>query len=446
MDLSAIPRRVILLALTGVLALIGNQPAASFYVNPSPQLNATSVKDLAASSGNGGTFSNQFLTMAILPAWKASFVNQTLVIVHGKYTLTINPMFTHASGVMGGRFLEIVAGMPSVDAVMHNMDYTAGGIDCWQTDKMVVTSAISLVNLYTDKSKTGYGCAFPLDSRPAWFGSYLSGRGSESDYTITLSYETTDVNKLPKRNSQEFKAIFRDVVAMLKTLRLRPPVLITRVSPKAAPPGATITVYGSGYRMRDYPTNLIFREFPNNYMPSPNVAPDGNSLTFVVPSSINTISCQPGYIEVNENCIPTPADHVDINDCPHSAGFCGVPIPPGTYHIMVNLDTTGISSNTVNFVVAPPPPTRVSILLLYPNYPVSPGDMITIRGSGFTSTKNTVEIGSAVVKNLPSVDGKTIKFRAPAPAGESFIPGIRTYKAFVSNSKGKSNSITFVYR
>jgi hypothetical protein len=446
MDLPATSRRVILFNLAGILALIGNQTASSSYVGPSVQTDSAGVNELAASSGKGETFSNQFLTISILPAWKASFENQTLVIVHGKYTLTINPMFTHASGVIGGRFLEIVAGMPSVDAVMHNVDFTAGGFDCWQTDKMVVTGTMSLVNLYTDKSKTGHGCVFPLDSQPAWCGSYLSGHSSESDYTITLAYEATDVNKLPKRNSQKLRVIFRDVVAMLKTLSLKPPVLISRVDPKAAPPGTTITVYGSGFRIGDYRTNLMFREFPNNSMPSPNVAPDGNSLTFVIPSSINTVSCQPGRIDVNGYCIPTPADHVDINDCPHSTDFCGVPIPPGTYHIMVNLDATGISSNTVDFTVTPPPPTRVSILLLYPNYLVSPGDMVTVRGSGFTLTDNTVVIGSVVVRNLPSVDGKTIKFRAPQPAGEGFIPGNRIYRAFVSNSIGKSNSISFDYR
>ena len=73
-------------------------------------------------------------------------------------------------------------------------------------------------------------------------------------------------------------------------------------------------------------------------------------------------------------------------------------------------------------------------------------NVITARGSGFALTGNTVEIGSAVVSNLSSADGKTITFQAPAPAGESFIPGVRIYWASVSNANGKSNSISFDYR
>jgi hypothetical protein len=285
-----------------------------------------------------------------------------------------------------------------------------------------------------------------LDPQPAWFGSFFGDRSTETEHTITLSYDIADVNNLPKRNSQELRGIFRDVVAMLKTLRLKPPLVITRLDPEAAAPGATVTIHGRGFAMPNYHASLIFKEFPNNSMPEPTIAPDGNSMTFQVPNSIDTISCQPGSIDVDEDCVPTPADHVDINDCPQSADFCGIPISPRTYHIMVNLVGTGVSSKPVLFTVDPSAPTPVSILLLYPNRGVSPGDVITVRGSGFAPTGNTVEIGSAIVTNLSSVDGKTITFQVPAPAGESFIGGIRIYWASVSNANGKSNSISFDYR
>jgi hypothetical protein len=67
----------------------------------------------------GKKFENQYLTMTILPACTVGpSVDQTLNIVQGKYLLAINPIFTHPSGVTGGRFSEIVGGMPSIDAVM----------------------------------------------------------------------------------------------------------------------------------------------------------------------------------------------------------------------------------------------------------------------------------------------------------------------------------------
>jgi hypothetical protein len=100
----------------------------------------------------------------------------------------------------------------------------------------------------------------------------------------------------------------------------------------------------------------------------------------------------------------------------------------------------------VPFTIAEPKRSPVSISLIYPNYDVSAGDTITVRGSGFTSTGNTVKIGSAVLQDIPSADSKTITFEAPAPSGDSFIRSIRTYKASVSNSNGESNSITFDYR
>ncbi|PYU59683.1 MAG: hypothetical protein DMG55_13125, partial [Acidobacteria bacterium] len=91
-------------------------------------------------------------------------------------------------------------------------------------------------------------------------------------------------------------------------------------------------------------------------------------------------------------------------------------------------------------------PGPVSILLLYPNYGVSVGDTITVRGSGFTPTENTVQIGSAVVENLSSPDGHMITFQAPAAAGLSFVHGIKIYSATVTNANGQSNSISFGYR
>lgn len=446
MNLAEALRLIALLTSTGVLAPAWNWHLARPDVDFWPQGNSTDVNQLAASPGKNRTFSNQFLTITILPDWSARPADPTLDILHGKYILSINPMFTHASGIIGGRFPEVTARMPSVEAVMRNVEQPAGGWECSQSDTMIVTSTMSGGNLYTDKSKTVNECTFPLDPQPAWFGSLFSDRSIGREHNITLSYDTADVNKLPKRDSQELRGIFRDVVTMLKTLRLKPPVVITKVDPVAAPPGAAVTIYGSGFRIPNYHARLIFREFPNNPMPEPTIAPDGNSLTFLVPSSINTISCQPGYIDVNENCEPTPADHVDINDCPRSVGFCGVPIAPDSYHIVINLEGTGVSSNSVAFTVAPSTPTPVSILLLYPNQGVSPGDVITLRGSGFAPTGNTVEIGSTVVSNLSSGDGKTITFQAPAPAGETFIRGIRIYCASVSNANGKSNSIFFDYR
>jgi hypothetical protein len=100
-------------------------------------------------------FENQYLRIQVLPGWTvAASGDQTLNLIQGKYLLSINPIFTHASGVTGGRFSEIVSGRQSVDAVMGNVDQPAGGFECAQmpSSEMVVTKTISLNNLYTDSS------------------------------------------------------------------------------------------------------------------------------------------------------------------------------------------------------------------------------------------------------------------------------------------------------
>jgi hypothetical protein len=135
---------------------------------------------------------------------------------------------------------------------------------------------------------------------------------------------------------------------------------------------------------------------------------------------MNTISCQAGYIDVDENCVPVPLNHISVNHrlqkTDGAANFCGVPIPPATYQVSVTAEGFGVGSNPVPFSIVAPKPSPVSISLIYPNYLVSAGNTITVRGSGFTSTGNTVKIGSAVVNDLSSADGKTITPQAPAPS------------------------------
>jgi IPT/TIG domain-containing protein len=397
-------------------------------------------------------FENQFLKIRIVPGWTVPrSADQTLNLIRGKYLLSIDPIFGHASGVIGGRFSEIVSGKKSIDAVMGDVAQPAGGFECaqWPPEELGVSKKMFLLNLYTDSSKVDNGCTFPSSGLPVWFGSFFSGQGSESDYAITLTYRTDNVNSLPEKGSPELKHVLGEAIRMLRSLQLKPPIVISKVDPPSAPPGTTVAIYGSGFNVLNQAPEVQFSDFPNNPMPRPIVATDGKSLTFQVPTSMNTVSCQAGLINVGESCVPVPANHVDLNDClPNpdgSTNFCGIPIPPATYQISVT-PGSGISSNPVPFTVTAPKPNPVSILLLYPNYLVLGGDTITVRGSGFTSNGNTVQIGSLIVPNLPSPDGKTITFQAPAPGDGSFIPGLRIFYARVFNANGQSNSISFDYR
>jgi hypothetical protein len=171
----------------------------------------------------------------------------------------------------------------------------AGGFECAQmpSDAIVVSEDLSLWNLYTDKSKVGNGCVFPSGGRPVWFGSVFSGRGSESDYSITFTYSSNEVDGFPSKDSVELGRIFAEVKEMLKTLQLKPPIVISGIYPESSSPGARVTIHGSGFHLFNQSVEVRFKEFPNNPMPPPVIALDGNSLTFEVPTSINTISCPP---------------------------------------------------------------------------------------------------------------------------------------------------------
>src|SRR5579872_6260361 len=234
-------------------------------------LAAQSHQSPIASSQTAEKFESPYLTMTVVPGWSVTPpVDQRVEVTYGKYVLTINPIFTHASGAPCGRFPEL-GGMRSVQAVMANVDQPAGGFECSQSSSQptIINKDISLCDLYTDRSKSENGCTFPASGHPVWFGSVFCGEGSESEYAITLGYDTDNVNELPARDSAELKSIFIDVVKMLKTLNLKPPILISRISPDSAPVGTTVTVYGSGFNVPGFTSALVFTDFPNNPMPPP---------------------------------------------------------------------------------------------------------------------------------------------------------------------------------
>jgi hypothetical protein len=397
------------------------------------------------------SFDNQYVRMTILPGWTADSSKPPLLKVsHGKYVLTVNPIYVHASGVEGGRFEEVTDGMRSVQAVREEV-LQPSWILCAQSDHVVaITRTLSLVELYTDDTKENVAndCKFPADGRTAWFGSYFAGAGSESEYTITLSYDTDDVNALPKKGTPELERVLSDVVTMLKTFELKPPIVISRIEPQTAAPGAMVTLHGSGFGLKNFNLEPRFVVLPDLTMAPPAVAPDGKSMSFEIPPSETIESCdRPGYVYVGGNCVPAPPNHAGVVECPRvndrHPTFCGVPFSPGVYKIQVVGEM--VRSNDVTLTVTAPKGASVSISLLYPNNGVLPGDTIRVRGQGFTRTGNTVKIGSAVVSNVPSPDGSSLEFEAPLPAGDSLIRGQYYFEASVANERGKSNAIALSY-
>ncbi len=412
---------------------------------------AFAMRASAAQTSPSRQIDNRFVTMTILPGWVSASRDQVLIVTRGKYVLRINPIFTHASGIQGGRFPEITSDMSGIGAVMRGVDQPAEGFECAETSSAAHASAAEakLNSLYTDSSKTGNGCVFPDDGKSAWFGA-TAECVDQAECTITLDYDADDVNALPKKDSAELKQVFGEVETMLRTLHFKQFFSIARVIPEAVAPGGIVTVYGTGFNIPGFPVTIGFNELRDTLVEAPKVAEDGRSLTFKAPVSLQMISCPSGKIEVSGWCVPIPPNHVDINDCPPnrdgSTNFCGVPIPAKMYHLYASLASAALETDEVPLKVKPSASGPVSILLLYPDFIIGPDQSIRVRGKGFTPTGNTVQIGSAVVKNVPSADGKTLVFRASKPAGATLLPHFPAFEAFVSNANGKSNSIVVSYR
>ena len=101
-----------------------------------------------------------------------------------------------------------------------------------------------------------------------------------------------------------------------------------------------------------------------------------------------------------------------------------------------------------------PVPSELTILSLSPSSG-PPGTSVTITGTGFTPTANTVAFGNGVIPNLSS-NGTILIFTVPTtlipacayttpPCPFALVitsPG--TYGVSVTNASGSSNSVTFV--
>ncbi len=109
---------------------------------------------------------------------------------------------------------------------------------------------------------------------------------------LRLRKAGTGWNALPRWGAPELMQVLREVAAMLDTLHLKPPIVVSKIVPAAAAAGSTVTIYGSGFKQFNQ-QEVFFSEYPNNFIAAPEVAADGHSMTFRVPASLQLISCPP---------------------------------------------------------------------------------------------------------------------------------------------------------
>ncbi|MEK7106977.1 MAG: IPT/TIG domain-containing protein [Patescibacteria group bacterium] len=210
-------------------------------------------------------------------------------------------------------------------------------------------------------------------------------------------------------------------------------VFISSLSVTSGPIGTSVTIYGNGF---DAVYNNVY--FGNTPV-SGNIASNGSSLTFTVPSSF-TSNCT-GY------------------GCQFNSRYAN----PGVYQVYVT-NTRG-TSNSLPFTVtgggAAPCPWYVNFgncggwnggaywnANINSLAPVSGGvgTSVTIFGSGFSQRGNSVRFGPGVITNLTSSDGTSLSFIVPSQligyGSQSMELG--TYYVSVTNERGStSNALPF---
>lgn len=137
-----------------------------------------------------------------------------------------------------------------------------------------------------------------------------------------------------------------------------PSVAIGMPSPRSGAPGAHISIQGMGIQVG----SVIY--FGSNYVIRTVSIDSSGNVFFVVP-----------------------------------------PIPPGRYDIAVR--TGGIISNTSIFVITNPKNPPVHLTSISPTT-IAYGDTLTITGSGFSPSNNTVVTTYQTFTNVPSADGITL--------------------------------------
>ena len=112
-------------------------------------------------------------------------------------------------------------------------------------------------------------------------------------------------------------------------------------------------------------------------------------------------------------------------------------VPYGRYAIFI-LNENG-TSNVIGFNVIDPDKETPVIESVFPTS-AEVGDVVTVRGSGFTPTRNTIYAGNMTFTNVPSPDGVTLTFVVESlitPEDLEIAPDSETEELIKNNYTGE---------
>ena len=192
---------------------------------------------------------------------------------------------------------------------------------------------------------------------------------------------------------------------------------LSSLSVSSAAVGAAVTVYGTGF---DPNTNSVY---VGGTTLSNVVSSNGTSLTFTVPQNAS------GLVSVSVGNSRGTSNSLTLSVL--GGGTYPYPCTQYTYGYNNNC----VPSNSTTPVISYLSPTSGAV-----------GANVTVYGSGFSTTGNTVHFGNGIFGNLSSYDGRSVSFAVPSSlSGYGYQPiGLGTYNVSVTNSFGlTSNAMPF---
>ncbi|MBI4087869.1 IPT/TIG domain-containing protein [Candidatus Kaiserbacteria bacterium] len=208
---------------------------------------------------------------------------------------------------------------------------------------------------------------------------------------------------------------------------------LTSMSQNTGAPGTSVTLYGTGF---DAVNNTVY--FGTQAIPGISSV-NGTALTFTVPTytaySYNqTVQLYIANTRGSSNTLAFTVNAYPSYGCGYQGYQYGY-----QYGYNYNYNSCNQYQPPYNNIQSP------AITYISPTSGAV-GSSVTVFGSGFSTSGNTVHFGTGIITNLQSPDGHSVSFIVPSQLTGygSQVVTLSTYQVFVTNSAGfTSNAVPF---